>query len=72
MMSILLKVATFIAAAGVIILLAIEIGKLVKFIKSIDKNKVREKKEQKERDALASLIAQAEKKIAEIDAKKKK
>lgn len=71
-MTILIQAATFIAAIGVLILLVIKGFEIAKAIKNIDKNKIREEKEKKEKDALAKLIRDAQAKIDAIDSKKKK
>jgi len=76
MMNILIQVCTIVAGIGVAILLVIKIAELiislVKFIKGIDREKIRAEKEQKEKDALAKLIASAQKKIDELNSKSKK
>lgn len=75
-MNILIQVCTIVAGIGVAILLVIKIAELiislVKFIKGIDREKIRAEKEQKEKDALAKLIASAQKKIDELNSKSKK
>lgn len=70
-MAIVLQYLTIAIAVMVFILLGIEIGKGIKFIKSIDKNKIREEKAKKERDSLEALIQSAQKKIDELDKKKR-
>lgn len=70
-MTILIQAATFIAAIGVLILLVIKGFEIAKAIKNIDKNKIREEKEKKEKDALAKLIRDAQAKIDAINSKKK-
>lgn len=71
-MTILIQVATFVAAIGVLILLGFKIADVVIAIKNIDRNKIREERDAKERAALSKLVEEANKKIAEIDSKSKK
>lgn len=72
MITLFLRIATFATLGIAVILLAIEIGKGIKYVKGIDKNKIREQKEEKQKAALNKLIADAQKQIDELNKKKGK
>jgi len=72
MITLFLRITTFATLGIAVILLAIEIGKGIKYFKGIDKNKIREQKEEKQKAALNKLIADAQKQIDELNKKKGK